>query len=98
MKMKRLVLIEERLRAALSPEHLEILDDSLDHAGHTGDSSGGGYFSIYIVSIAFTGKTLLQRHRLIHAAVKCLMHCEIHALSIKKAQTPEEARFSKSGI
>jgi BolA protein len=95
MKMRRLVLIEERLRATLSPEHLEVLDDSPTHAGHAG--SGGGHFSIYIVSMAFTGKTILQRHRLIHAAVKDLMYCEIHALSIKKAQTPEEARSFKSG-
>jgi len=42
-------------------------------------------------------KTLIQRHRLIHAAVADLMRREIHALSINKAQTPNEARSSTTG-
>ncbi|MEI2749686.1 MAG: BolA family protein [Ferruginibacter sp.] len=42
------------------------------------------------VSTAFTGKTLIQRHRLIYAAVADLMHRDIHALSISKAQSLDE--------
>jgi BolA protein len=41
-------------------------------------------------SSAFIGKTLIQRHRLVNAAVADLMHREIHALSIQ-ARTPEAA-------
>ncbi len=86
----RATLIEERLRSALAPVALEIIDDSPAHAGHAG-AKDGGHFTVCIVSAAFVGKTLIQRHRLIHAALADLMHREIHALSISKAKTPDEA-------
>ena len=89
-------LIEQRLRAALAPERLEIVDDSAAHAGHAG-AREGGHFTVRIVSTAFAGKPLIQRHRLVHAAVADLMRQEIHALSINKAQTPDEARSSIPG-
>jgi len=86
----RVALIEERLRTALAPESLEIIDDSAAHAGHAG-AKDGGHFTIRIVAAAFTGKTLIHRHRLIYAALADLMHRDIHALSISKATPPDEA-------
>ena len=88
MNSDRIALIEQRLRAALSPELLEIRDDSAAHAGHAG-ARDGGHFTVRIVAAAFTGKTLLQRHRLVNAALADLMHRDIHALSIK-ANAPDE--------
>ena len=88
----RVTLIEQRLRAALEPEHLAIMDDSAAHVGHAGTREGG-HFTVHIVSAAFAGKTPIQRHRLVHAAVADLMHREIHAFSIR-AWTPEEAPLS----
>lgn len=85
----RAALIEHRLRTALAPERLVIVDDSAAHAGHAG-ARDGGHFTVQIVSATFAGKTPIQRHRLVHAAVADLMHREIHALSIR-AWTPEEA-------
>ncbi len=84
----RVALIEERLRAAFTPEDLHIVDDSAAHAGHAG-ARGGGYFNVLIVSQTFAGKSLLQRHRLVYEAVGELMNRHIHALSIK-ALTPDE--------
>lgn len=89
MSVERVALIEERLRAALDPEDFEIVDDSAAHAGHAGARSGGGHFNVFIVSRAFSGKTPLQRHRLVYDALANLMHKDIHALSIK-ALAPEE--------
>lgn len=88
----RVARIEAQLRTALIPDFLDIVDDSAAHAGHAG-AREGGHFTIRIVSPAFAGKTLIQRHRLVHAAVADLMHRDIHALSIK-AQTPDEAYSS----
>ena len=85
----RIALIEERLRAALDPEDLQIIDDSAAHAGHAGARSGGGHFSVLIVSRAFAGQSPVQRHRLVYQALHDLLEREIHALSIK-ALTPEE--------
>ncbi|HQC72270.1 MAG TPA: BolA family protein [Candidatus Competibacteraceae bacterium] len=88
MSSARVALIEQRLRTALSPELLEIRDDSAAHAGHAG-ARDGGHFTVRIIAAAFTGKTLLQRHRLVNAALADLMHRDIHALSIK-ANAPDE--------
>lgn len=88
----RVTLIEQRLCAALEPERLAIVDDSAAHAGHSG-AREGGHFTVHIVAAAFAGKTPIQRHRLVHAAVVDLMRREIHALSIR-AWTPEEAPLS----
>ncbi len=84
----RVALIEERLRAALQPEDLHIVDDSAAHAGHAG-ARGGGHFSVLIVAQTFAGQSLLHRHRLVYEALGGLMNRDIHALSIK-ALTPDE--------
>ena len=85
------ISIKEKLTAALNPTHLEIMDESQKHAGHAG-SQKGGHFTITIVSPEFVNQSLIQRHRMVYAAVNELMKTSIHALSIQ-AQTPDE--FSK---
>ena len=82
--------IRERLEEALSPQRLEIRDDSHRHAGHEG-AKAGGHYSVTIVAGVFEGKSLVQRHRLVYQAVGDRMQQGIHALSIK-ALTPEEDR------
>lgn len=78
------------LEAALSPQSLEVIDDSHKHAGHAGARGGQGHFSVDIVSAAFAGKLSLARHRLVYAALGDMMQADIHALSIR-ARTPDEA-------
>lgn len=73
---------------ALSPELIEIEDDSDKHAGHAGNT-GGGHYNLLIVSDAFSGLTLIKRHRLVFEQVESLMKSKIHALSIQ-AKTPTE--------
>lgn len=86
---ERIDMIRERLTAAFSPEQLDIIDESHLHAGHPGARSGGGHFVASIVSEAFAGKNMLERHRMIYDALGDAMQTEIHALSIK-AYTPQE--------
>jgi len=83
MTADRVALLRERLTAALAPEHLEVVDESAAHAGHAGARAGGGHFALTIVSPAFNGRGLLERHRMVYAAVGDLMQGEVHALSIK---------------
>jgi BolA protein len=82
-------MIEERLREALSPHHIEIIDESHKHAGHAGARSGGGHFSVTLVAEVFAGEKLLQRHRRVYDALGSAMQTDIHALSIQ-AYTPHE--------
>ena len=82
--------IEHILRKTFSIHHLEIIDDSARHAGHSTEAQkGGSHFSVLIVTEDFEGKTLMQRHRAIY---KALEGEGIHALAIK-ALTPKEFEF-----
>jgi BolA protein len=82
--------IERRLRAALSPERLIVIDDSARHAGHAGhDARGESHFSVEIVAPAFAGKNRVARHRLVNAALAELLAERVHALAIV-AKAPGE--------
>ena len=81
--------IRALLTAALEPTLLELSDDSALHAGHAGAASGGGHYSLRIVSPRFEGLRLVMRHRLVYDSVHDMMHKEIHALAIT-ALAPSE--------
>ena len=73
-------IIKTRLDA-LNPVSLEIQDDSAMHAGHAGNT-GGGHFTVKIVSSQFSQKSQIMRHRLIYQALTDLIPQQIHAISI----------------
>lgn len=80
----RVERIERRLREALAPTHLEIIDDSASHAGHPGAlRSGGGHFFATIVAASFEGRGLVARHQQVYDALGDLMQTDIHAFSMK---------------
>jgi BolA protein len=82
--------IERRLRAALAPERLEVINDSEKHRGHAGhDGSGDSHFTVCVVSAAFAGRSRLQRQRAVNAALADLLEQRIHALAIE-ARAPDE--------
>lgn len=74
--------IERILTERLSPCALEIRDDSAKHVGHPGATSGGGHFHVRIVSEAFRGRTLLERHRMVNDALREMFGPQIHALGL----------------
>jgi len=70
--------VKQYIAAGLSCTHLEVEGD-------------GQHFYATVVSESFAGKRLVDRHRLIKEVIKTrLLNNEIHALSIVKAQTPDE--------
>ncbi len=85
----RATRLRERLVAALAPSELEIIDESHRHAGHAGARDGRGHFRVRVVSMAFAGKPLLARHRLVYAAAGDLLQTDIHALAVE-ARSPDE--------
>jgi BolA protein len=82
--------IERRLRAALDPAHLAVINDSAGHRGHAGDDgSGESHFTVEIESERFEGMSRLQRQRAVNSALADLLRDRIHALAIK-AKAPGE--------
>jgi BolA family transcriptional regulator, general stress-responsive regulator len=82
--------IEQRLRAALAPAHLAVVNDSGKHRGHAGDDgSGESHFTVEIVATRFAGMSRVERQRAVNAALADLLRDRIHALAIK-ARAPGE--------
>ena len=89
MTMKQ--TITEKLHAAFTPAHLDVIDESHLHEGHAGHRDGGEtHFRVQIVADAFDGKSRIDRHRMINAALATELASSVHALAIK-AQTPSES-------
>jgi BolA protein len=90
--------LAEQLRqrlATLEPVSLDLVDESSQHAGHSGWREGGGtHWRLAIVSPRFAGQSAVARHRMVYQAIGELMQNPIHALAIT-AQTPEEKKGSK---
>lgn len=87
----RLDAIRDRLIATFDTTECQLTDDSARHAGHAGAASGGGHFTLYIVSSHFEGQSRLSRHRLVYDSLRNLMHSDIHALAIT-ALAPSEIK------
>jgi BolA family transcriptional regulator, general stress-responsive regulator len=82
--------IETLLRAAFSPTHLMVSNDSAKHRGHMGDDgTGESHFSVEIESAAFAGVSRLERQRMVNRALGDLPGQRVHALAIK-AKAPGE--------
>lgn len=75
-------MIEATLREALSPDALEVIDDSHLHAGHAG-AAEGSHFTVRVRGACFAGLSHVQRHRLVYDALRHLIPQGIHALAIK---------------
>ena len=83
--------ITETLTKAFAPERLEVIDESHRHAGHSGARPGGEtHYSVNIVSQAFSGKSRIERHRMINATLMAELQGGVHALAIRAA-APGEA-------
>jgi BolA protein len=75
--------IEQKLDAAFHPERLQVADESHLHAGHAGARPGGEtHFRITVVSVAFAGKSRIERHRMVNAVLSEELSGPIHALAI----------------
>jgi len=88
-------IIEERitrkLREALAPTALAVIDESHRHVGHAGHRpEGESHFRVEVVSGAFDGKSRLERHRMVNALLADELAGRVHALAIS-ARTPQEA-------
>lgn len=83
-------IITGKLNAAFTPESVQVLDESSNHVGHSGHRPGGQtHYRIYIVAAAFKGKSRLERHRMINAALTAELAGGVHALAIHAAAPGE---------
>ena len=75
--------IEQKLTNALMPKEIDVQDVSHKHAGHAGWREGGGtHFEVTIKAAAFSGKSRLQRHRMVNEILADDLAKSIHALEL----------------
>lgn len=75
--------ITRTLTDAFQPRRLEVVDESDLHKGHAGHRPGGeSHFRIRIVADAFRGKSRIEMHRAINAALAGEIAAGVHAIAI----------------
>lgn len=74
--------VRQGIEGGLACEHLELAGD-------------GQHFEALVVSRAFEGRSRVQRHQLVYAALGERMREEIHALSMR-CLTPDEWRAAQA--
>jgi BolA family transcriptional regulator, general stress-responsive regulator len=83
-------IIKRKLEQSLTPQFLEVIDESDQHAGHSGARSGGeSHFRVRIVSPAFQGATRVARHRMVNGVLAEELRSHVHALAVE-AKAPGE--------
>ena len=91
--MSRRERIETELESALSPTHLEVIDESHMHDVPEGAES---HFKVVAVSERFAEHKLVGRHRMVNRALSGEFETGLHALALH-TWTPQEW-FEKGGI
>mgnify|MGYP006225818277 CR=1 FL=1 len=84
--------IQQKLQQALSPIHLEVINESHMHNVPEGSES---HFKVVVVSEAFAGKKLIARHRQVNQVLSEELAGGIHALALH-TMTPEDW-FNRGG-
>ena len=78
--------ISAKLRQSFSPAALEVIDESHPHAGHSGSRPDGeSHFRVKIVADAFRGKSRVEQHRMVNAALAEELKERVHALAIQSS-------------
>ena len=78
--------IEHKVADAVTPLHLEVINESHMHNVPAGSES---HFKVVIISDDFQGQRLVQRHQRINQILADELAGDVHALSIQ-AMTKEE--------
>lgn len=82
--------IETKLKDALEPTHLEVINESHMHSVPKGSET---HFKVVIVSPRFDGISSVKRHQLVYGALGDEMKSGVHALAIT-SRSPSEWALS----
>lgn len=83
--------IEQKLRDALGPSHLEVINESFMHASGKKNPAAETHFKVVVVSDRFEGLNPVKRHQLVYGVLGEELGVKkgIHALAIT-SRTPSE--------
>ena len=89
--------VETRLRQALmiglEPTRLDIVNESELHAGHrSSPGTGESHFRLLVVSPLFSGKSRVERHRMVNELIADEMKRGLHAMALSTYAPGEPIR------
>jgi BolA family transcriptional regulator, general stress-responsive regulator len=84
--MKLEQAITDALRAACSPSHLEVVNES---NSHNVPANSETHFKVVMAAAMFRGKSLVSRHRAVYDLLAFALAGGVHALALH-TYTPEE--------
>ena len=80
-------VIVAKLSAKFAPSHLEVIDESSRHQGHSGSRpEGETHFRVRIAADSLAGQTRVSQHRAVMEAVDVELKGGVHALAIEVLQ------------
>ncbi len=83
--------IQSKLQEAFQPDNLDVVDESAHHAGHAGARpQGETHFKVDISSKDFSGKSRVERQRLVYAVLKEELDGPVHALALATSSPDDE--------
>ena len=89
--MSTAAVLREKLMIGLEPTRLDVINESELHAGHrSSPGTGESHFRIKIVSDKFTGKSRIERHRMVNELLAEELAGSVHALALH-VHAPGEA-------
>jgi BolA protein len=75
--------LREKLMLELRPTRLDVINESEMHAGHrSSPGTGESHFRILVVSEMFSGRSRVERHRLVNDLLKDEIQGGVHALAL----------------
>ena len=80
--------IETIITEQLPNEHLEVINESHEHAGHAHGATDS-HFKVIIVSAEFEGMRLVARQQVIYKILADMINKPVHALAMQTF-TPQE--------
>jgi BolA protein len=76
--------IARKLSIKFAPSHLEVIDESEKHRGHSGWRDGGAtHFRVRIASDRFAGMSRVAQHRAVMEVLDAELKGGVHALAIE---------------
>ena len=87
--------IETKLKGRFSPERMEVINESHQHAGHQPQFDGEGetHFRVRIISAEFDGMSRIERHRAVNDLLADELAAGVHALAVEPAAPGESVRW-----
>ncbi len=84
--MSMQAVIEAKIREALAPAHLSVVNESHKHRVPPGSEK---HFRVVVVADAFADKPRIARHQMVNRILAAELEGPVHALSVV-ALTPQE--------